>query len=124
MADALGWNMERVEEDIAPVLSPKEVRTQYLTVKRDAVAGVRQIARGWHDQHEALRLELQMYVGAPVPRDEIEIDGDPPLHLVMHGGTPGDIATPAILVNMIPRLLEAKPGFHTMRTLTLPRVAQ
>jgi hypothetical protein len=129
IADALGWDLERVEEEIAPVLSPKEVRTEYLTVKRDAVAGVRQIARGWrrserggHGKHEGLRLELQMYVGAPVPRDEIEIDGDPPLHLVVHGGTPGDIATPAILVNMIPRLLEANPGLHTMRTLALPHV--
>ena len=123
IADALGWNLERVEENIAPVLSSKEVRTGHLTVKRNAVAGVRQIARGWHGGDEVLRLELQMYVGAPDPRDEIEIQGDPPLHLVMHGGTPGDIATPAILVNMIPRLLEARPGFHTMRTLTLPRVA-
>jgi 4-hydroxy-tetrahydrodipicolinate reductase len=129
IADALGWNLERVEEEIAPVLSPKEVRTEYLTVKRNAVAGVRQVARGWprserggHGKHEVLRLELQMYVGAPVPRDEIEIHGDPPLHLVMHGGTPGDIATPAILVNMIPRLLEARPGLHTMRTLPLPHV--
>ncbi len=130
IADALGWNLGRVEEEIAPVLSPKEVRTEYLTVKRGAVAGVRQVARGWprhlrrggRYKHEVLRLELQMYVGAPAPRDEIEIHGDPSLHLVMHGGTPGDIATPAILVNMIPRLLEARPGLHTMRTLALPHV--
>jgi 4-hydroxy-tetrahydrodipicolinate reductase len=123
VADALGWNLDRVEEAIAPVLASTEVRTEHLIVNRGAVAGVRQIARGWSDQHEKLRLELQMYVGAPDPRDEIEIQGDPPLHLVMHGGTPGDIATPAILVNMIPRLLEAKPGLHTMRTLALPRFA-
>jgi 4-hydroxy-tetrahydrodipicolinate reductase len=120
VADALGWNLERVEEEIAPVLSSKDVRTERLTVKRNAVAGVRQIARGACGGKEVLTLELQMYVGAPNPRDEIHIDGDPPLHLVMHGGTPGDIATPAILVNMIPRLLEAKPGLHTMRTLALP----
>ena len=130
IADALGWNLNRVEEEIAPVLSVKQVKTEHLTVHRDAVAGVRQIARGWlrsasggRGKHAVLRLELQMYVGAPVPRDEIEIDGDPPLQLVMHGGTPGDIATPAILVNMIPRVVEAKPGLHTMRTLSLPRVA-
>jgi hypothetical protein len=79
------------------------------------VAGVKQIAQGGR-----LRLELQMYVGAPNPRDEIHIEGVPPLHLVMHGGTAGDVATPAILVNMIPRLVEAKPGLHTMRTLGLP----
>jgi hypothetical protein len=63
------------------------------------------------------------YVGAPNPRDEIHIEGEPPLHVVIQGGTAGDVATPAILVNMIPRLVEAKPGLHTMRTLGLPHFA-
>jgi 4-hydroxy-tetrahydrodipicolinate reductase len=82
------------------------------------VAGVKQVAT-----IEGLTLELQMYVGAPNPRDEIHIDGNPDLHAVIQGGTPGDVATPAILVNMLPRLLEAGPGLHTMATLPLPRLA-
>jgi 4-hydroxy-tetrahydrodipicolinate reductase len=79
---------------------------------------VRQVAQGG-----GITLELEMYVGAPNPRDEIHIDGEPPLHVVVQGGTAGDIATPAILANMVPRLLEAKPGLHTMHTLGLPRYA-
>jgi len=82
------------------------------------VAGVQQIAEGGR-----LRLELQMYVGAPNPRDEIEISGEPPLKLVAEGGVAGDSATPALLVNSLPLLVEARPGVHTMRTLGLPRIA-
>jgi 4-hydroxy-tetrahydrodipicolinate reductase len=107
VADALGWRTGEIKEVIEPVLRAD-----------GRVAGVKQVATAG-----ALTLELQMYVGAPNPRDEIEIAGDPPLHLVMRGGTPGDVATPAILVNMIPRLLGASPGFHTMRTLPLPGIA-
>jgi len=62
-------------------------------------------------------------VGAPNPRDTIEIIGEPPLRLVIEGGVPGDMATPAILVNVLPRLVECRPGLHTMRTLGLPRMA-
>jgi len=106
VADALGRKVRKVNERLDHVLRAD-----------GRVAGVKQVARGG-----PLTLELQMYVGAPNPRDEIHIEGDPPLHLIMHGGTPGDIATPAILVNVIPRLVEAKPGLHTMRTLSLPHI--
>jgi len=112
MADALGWNLEEVNESIAPVLADN-----------GEVAGVRQFARGVWQGREVLRLELQMYVGAPHPRDEIEIAGEPPLKLAIEGGVAGDRATPALLVNTLARLVEARPGLHTMRTLGLPRIA-
>jgi len=47
---------------------------------------VRQFARGVRGGKEVLTLEMQMYVGAPNPRDTIEIIGDPPLRLVIEGG--------------------------------------
>jgi 4-hydroxy-tetrahydrodipicolinate reductase len=112
LADALGWNLEEVDESIAPVISDA-----------GTVAGVRQVAFGLSQGREVLRLELQMYVGAPNPRDEIEIAGTPPLKLVIEGGVAGDVATPALLVNTLVRLAEARPGLHTMRTLGLPQIA-
>jgi hypothetical protein len=120
IADALGWNLDAVEESIAPVIADKAVTTRYLTVKQGSVAGVRQIAHGRQDDREVLTLELQMYVGAPNPRDEITIQGTPPLHVEVQGGTPGDFATPAILVNSLPQLMAARPGLHTMKTVSLP----
>jgi 4-hydroxy-tetrahydrodipicolinate reductase len=107
LAAALGRPYDNIQESIEPVLRGD-----------GRVAGVKQGATG-----NGLTLELQMYVGAPNPRDEIHIEGNPDLHVVVQGGTPGDVATPAILANMLPRLLEAGPGLHTMATLPLPRMA-
>jgi 4-hydroxy-tetrahydrodipicolinate reductase len=121
LAAGLGWNLDEVDETIAPVIADGSIRTRYLTVGKGRVAGVRQVAKGLRGQREAVTLELRMYVGAPDPRDHVEIDGEPPLRLTLDGGAPGDLATPAILVNMLPRLMEARPGWHTMMSLALPR---
>jgi 4-hydroxy-tetrahydrodipicolinate reductase len=123
LADALGWNLDQIDESIAPVIANKTIKTPYLTVPKGAVAGQHQFARGRCGGREVLTLELQMFVGARNPRDEIRIEGVPALKMVLEGGTPGDLATPAILVNMLPRLVEARPGLHTMRSLALPRLA-
>jgi 4-hydroxy-tetrahydrodipicolinate reductase len=121
VAEAFGWDLEEVDETIAPVLSERTVQTKHLTVKAGQAAGVRQVATGWRGGRMVLELELQMYVGAKHPRDEIIIEGVPPMRVVVDGGTPGDLATPAILVNCLPRLWEAKPGLHTMLTIGLVR---
>ena len=120
---ALGWSAAQLAEQVEPVLTTRAIQTKYLSLQPGQVAGVKQVARAVLEEREVARLELQMYVGADQPRDEIEIDGVPPVRLVVTGGTPGDLATPAILVNMVPALLTAGPGLHTMATLPLPRIA-
>jgi 4-hydroxy-tetrahydrodipicolinate reductase len=122
LADGLGWALDELDETVVPVIAAKSIRTEFLTVPKGAVAGTRQFARGTRGGKEVLTLELRMYVGAPNPRDTIEIVGAPPLRLVIEGGVPGDVATPAILANTLPRLIECRPGLHTMRTLGLPRM--
>lgn len=121
LATGLGWDLDQVDETIAPVFADGPIRTQYLMVEKGHVAGVEQTATGMRDGRVVVTLELRMYVGATDPRDHIEIDGEPPLRLTLDGGAPGDVATPAILVNTLPRLLEAIPGWHTMMSLALPR---
>jgi len=119
----MGWSGAKLGEHVEPVVTTKSIRTKFLSILPGQVAGVRQVARAELAGKEVARLELQMYVGAEQPRDEIEIAGVPPVRMVVAGGTPGDLATPAILVNMVPALLTAGPGLHTMATLPLPRIA-
>ncbi len=69
-----------------------------------------------------LTLELRMEVNASHPRDEVRIDGNPPLDLVLDGGVGGDRATTAILVNLIPSVLRAEPGLRTVLDLVVPRI--
>jgi len=122
LADGLGWALDEIAETVSPVVSHQPVQTKFLTVPKGGIAGVHQFVRGKRGGKDVLTLELQMYVGASQPRDVIEIDGEPPLRLVIEGGIPGDVATPAILVNTLPRLVECRPGLQTMRTLGLPKM--
>jgi hypothetical protein len=62
-------------------------------------------------------MQFRAAVGQPDPRDEIEIDGTPPLRAVIAGGVNGDIATCAVVLNMAPVVAVAPPGLHTMLDL-------
>jgi 4-hydroxy-tetrahydrodipicolinate reductase len=63
---------------------------------------------------------MEAYLGAPESYDAVRISGNPPLAMKIAGGVHGDIATAAITVNSIPKILQAAPGLRTMRDMTLP----
>jgi len=121
VAAGLGWKLEDVEEKIAPVVLSKTVRTPYLTVKAGQVAGIHHTCRAKRDGKEFLSLDLQMYVGAKAPHDEVRIDGTPPITLRFEGGVAGDTATVGILLNMAPLVVSSGPGLKTMIDLPVPR---
>ena len=119
IADSLGLRVDTIQESIEPVVAQETVRSEFLEVAPGRVIGVRQVARGLGDGQENVRLELEMYLGAPEPVDSIEISGTPDLRLAIPGGIHGDLATAAIAVNCIPALLEAKPGLLTSRDIPM-----
>jgi 4-hydroxy-tetrahydrodipicolinate reductase len=114
VAGSLGWALDEVRDMIEPVIAQGAIVTEFVRVEPGQVAGVRQVASGVRGGAEVVRLELQMYVGAPDPRDEITIDGDPPIHALVPGGFHGDVATAAIVVNALPTVVRAAPGLATM----------
>lgn len=121
VADGLGWNIDRIEEHLDPVISPKEVVTPYLTVKKGSVAGIHHHAYGYDGDTLLLTLDLKMFVGAEDPRDAVKVDGDPPMDLVVKGGIFGDTATVATLINGIPQAFFAEPGLKTVKDVPLVR---
>ena len=68
---------------------------------------------------EKIRMELQMYVGAPDPGDTIQLFGVPDISLTIPGGTHGDLATASIAVNAVPAILAAPAGLRTVAELPL-----
>jgi len=117
IASGLGWKLDRVEETVEPVIAEVDVESLYLKVEKGRVAGVRQFGRGVVRGREAITLDLQMYVGAKEPRDSVVIEGVPPIDMTIRGGLHGDLATAAIVVNSIPKVLKAEPGLLTMKDL-------
>ena len=119
VADGLGLAVDDISETIEPVIAENSVRTEYLEVAAGQVAGVHQIARGTAAGKEKVFMELKMYVGARNAADTIELQGEPNLTLTIPGGTHGDIATAAVVVNAIPVILAAPAGLRSSRDLPL-----
>jgi 4-hydroxy-tetrahydrodipicolinate reductase len=119
IAHVMGLKPTEITETINPVMANREVTTEFLMVKPGDVAGVEQVATVMADGEEKVTLELQMYVGAEAPVDEVHIEGEPEIHMAIAGGVHGDLATAAVVVNAIPAVLEAQPGLITMLDLPI-----
>lgn len=118
---AMGWKVGEIQERITPVIAENAVSSDYIKVPKGAVAGVRQVAKGILAGQELVVLDLRMYLGAQNPHDSILIDGVPPVDMTIRGGVHGDRATPAIIVNSLPRIARLEPGLRTM--IDLPTIA-
>lgn len=118
IADTLGWRLEEVTETLEPVLAREKRKTEYYAVERGYCLGLKQSARGTISGQEVLRLDLQMCLGAKEPKDVIEIDASPPLRVVIPGGIQGDLATAAIVANVLPSVARSRQvGLLSMRDL-------
>ena len=83
------------------------------------VAGLRQSAIGLVAGDAVVRLDLEMSVDAPDPHDRIVIDGDPPLDVLLAGGTHGDRGTVGTVINAIPAVMDAPRGLKYVTDLPL-----
>ncbi|MEE9398799.1 MAG: hypothetical protein V3V23_00850, partial [Dehalococcoidales bacterium] len=119
IAAGLGWELDDIKDEIEPVVAESEVRSQHITVKPGQAAGVKQIGRGFKDGRELITLDFQAYLGAKESYDAVYITGVPNMEVVIKGGTHGDIATAAMVVNTIRRVVAAPPGLATMKDLPL-----
>ena len=119
LATRLGWQLDKMDDSIAAVLADTAIRTEFVLVRVGQVAGVRQVARGFIGGRVVLNLEVQMYVGAPDPRDSVAIDGDPPVQMTIAGGLHGDIATAAIVLNAASSVMRTAPGLASMAEVPL-----
>jgi hypothetical protein len=120
IADALGWELDRITDDVQPKLASVTISSEYLAVDPGYVCGIIQDGVGYRGKQPLVRLHMEAYLGAPETYDTVEIEGNPMLSMKIAGGIHGDIATASLVVNSIPKVLNAPPGLHTMRDLPLP----
>ena len=117
IADAMGWKLDRITDDIQPKIATETVASEFLAVDPGFVCGLVQDGVGYRDGVPLITLHMEAYLGAPASFDAVEITGSPALKMKIDGGIHGDVATASIVVNSLPRILEAAPGLHTMRDM-------
>jgi hypothetical protein len=120
IADAMGWRLDKVTDEIQPRMAEKRVSSRFLAVEPGEVCGLIQDGTGTRKGRVLIRLHMEAYLGAPESYDAVRITGNPSLSMKIAGGIHGDIATAAIVVNSIPKVLQADPGLRTMRDMALP----
>jgi 4-hydroxy-tetrahydrodipicolinate reductase len=97
----IGVEEYEVDEELFPLVADEDG-----AVRRGEVVGLQQVARVFAEDREVVRLELTLQVAAQEPRDEVELDGDPPLRVVVPGGVPGESGAANAVVNAIPAVVE------------------
>jgi len=116
--DTLGKKLARYESSVEPVVADQPIKTDFFEVQPGQVRGLKQVARGYTDEGEFMTLTFIAALDEGTDGDTIRITGCPDLEVKLKG-TNGDIATVAIAVNAIRRVLEARPGLFTMRDLPI-----
>jgi 2,4-diaminopentanoate dehydrogenase len=120
IAAALGWQLDRITDDVKPKIAVSTVSSEFLAVDAGYASGIIQDGVGYRYGTPVITMHMEAYLGAPDSYDEVRIQGVPNLTLRVPGGVPGDIATASIVVNSIPKVLSSRPGLRTMKDLPVP----
>jgi len=120
IAHCLGWKISDLVETGKAVVASHDIRTRHVEAKKGQCCGLHQHAEAKVNGEVRLTLDLKMFLDAPNPHDACQIEGDPPINLMLNGGVAGDGATVASLVNAAPRILKAPPGLLLMTDIAVP----
>jgi 2,4-diaminopentanoate dehydrogenase len=125
LADSLGWELDDILiEEPQPVVLSKDVKSDWIVVPSGRVTGATQSAFGLVQGKKIIDYQFKAHIGAEEEFDQVDIEGVPKVSFKSNPCVNGDYGTIAMLINMIPRVINAAPGLLTMRDLPLPSAAR
>ena len=120
IADAMGWKLDKVTDEIHPKIAERGVESELIAVDPGYVCGIVQDGVGYLKGKPVVTLHMEAYLGAPESYDAVTVEGNPRITQKISGGLHGDIATASITVNSIPKILRVAPGLRTMADMPIP----
>ncbi|HML35822.1 MAG TPA: 2,4-diaminopentanoate dehydrogenase [Bacillota bacterium] len=125
IADAIGWKVEKVTQSMDPIVTDVDRKSPYGFAKAGDVAGVAMKGFGYIDGELKIEMDHPQQIEPEQvgvnTGDYVIIKGTPNVNMVNSPEIPGGIGTIAMCVNMIPHVINARPGLHTMIDLPVPR---
>lgn len=125
VAEGLGWKINKIEQTREPIISTVARETKYVSVEPGNVAGCRHCAIGEVDGEVKIDMEHPQQIHPNLEGqdtgDYIWVRGVPNIDMQIKPEIPGGIGTIAMAVNMIPHVINARPGLKTMMDLPVPR---
>ena len=124
VARCLGVHIDRIESGFEPLVADRPFDGEHLRVEPGTTAGFVQRYRAVCDGRPWMAAEFIAHVDPPAaghePSDSIRIDGYNALNLAINPGCQPQLGTAAMIANVMPRLVEARPGYLTVADLALP----
>ncbi len=124
IAAALGWELDEIVEKREPIIARKHRESKYIKVEPGMVAGCKHLGYGMCDGKAVIELvhpqQIQPGVEDIETGDYIKIEGTTNINVSNRPEISGGEGTMNVAVNMIPHVINAKPGLTSMKDLPLP----
>lgn len=118
IARALGWKLDRIEQSKEPIVSNVYRETPYVKVQPGMVAGCRHTAKAYMNGEVVMEFEHPQQIHPQLANvetgDYVWIEGTPSLSVANRPECPGGLGTMGAAVNVIPHVINARPGLITM----------
>ena len=125
IADAIGVKLDKVEQQMAPIVTTIDRTSPYGFAAANDVAGVNMTGQGLVDGKVFIDMkhpqQIEPEMEGTHTGDYINIKGTPEVNMAITPEIDGGIGTIAMCVNMIPHVLNARSGLKTMIDLPVPR---
>lgn len=125
IADAIGWDVEKFEQQMKPIVTSVDRKSPYGFAAAGNVAGVNMTGQGYVDGEVKIDMihpqQIEPEMEGTFTGDYITIKGTPEVNLAVKPEVEGGLGTIAMCVNMIPQVINARPGLKTMIDLPIPR---
>lgn len=125
IADAIGWKVNRFEQQMKPILTTIDRKSPYGFAAAGNLAGINMTGQGYIDDEVKIDMihpqQIEPEMEGTHTGDYITLKGSPPVNMAITPEVDGGIGTIAMCVNMIPHVINARPGLKTMIDLPVPR---
>lgn len=125
IADALGWKLDNFSQQMAPIITSVDRKSPHGFAASGDVAGVNMTGQGFVDGSVKIDMihpqQIEPELEGTYTGDYITIKGTPEVNMSIKPEVDGGLGTIAMVVNMIPHVINATPGLKTMIDLPVPR---
>lgn len=125
IGDAIGWPVEKIETQMAPIVTSVDRKSPHGFAAAGNVAGVNMTGQGYVDGKVKIDMihpqQIEPEMEGTFTGDYITIKGTPEVNMAINPEVEGGLGTIAMCVNMIPHVINARAGLKTMIDLPVPR---
>ena len=125
IAEGMGLSVKEFKQDMNPITTDVDRKSPYGFAAAGSCAGVAMEADATLSNGMKVRMEHPQQIEPEqvgvTTGDYVIIKGTPSVNMLNTPEVEGGLGTIAMCVNMIPHIINAKPGLHSMITLPIPR---